>query len=276
MASIALVLGFQASSALSAAYGIAVTGSMTITSVIYFVVVRRTWKWPLGRAALVVGTFLAFDLPFLAANALKFFHGGWLPIVAALGLFVVMTTWKTGRALLARNIAERMLPLDAFLASVETEQPHRVPGTAVFMTSNPNGTPIVLLHHWKHNQVLHRTVLLCSITSEKVPEVPESERVTLRPLGHGFHQIVARYGFMQTPNVPRALEMALTGAGMPWQPGSTSYYLGRETLLPTGHSRIRKWRKSLFAFISRNARSATDYFCIPPDRVVELGMQIDL
>ncbi|MGO9835857.1 MAG: potassium transporter Kup [Polyangiaceae bacterium] len=276
VACVCLVLGFKESSALAAAYGIAVTGTMAITSMVYFVVLRRAWKWPLWKALPLVAVFLSFDIPFFAANAAKFFHGGWFPIAIASALFLVMTTWKTGRTLLGRNLASRVLPIDVFLADVAEHCPHRVSGTAVFMSSNPAGVPIVLLHHWKHNQVLHKTVVLLSIISETIPEVPTSDRLGVKSLGHGFFQITAHYGFMQTPNVPRIMQDAAKVGEVPYVPERTSYFLGRETLLASGDSKMFRWRKSLFSFISRNAQSATQYFGIPPDRVVELGMQISL
>jgi KUP system potassium uptake protein len=276
VACVCLVLGFKESSALAAAYGIAVTGTMAITSMIYFVVLRRAWKWPLWKALPLVAVFLSFDIPFFTANAAKFFHGGWFPIAIASALFLVMTTWKTGRTLLGRNLAGRVLPIDVFLADVAEHCPHRVSGTAVFMSSNPAGVPIVLLHHWKHNQVLHKTVVLLSIISETIPEVRTSDRLGVKSLGHGFFQITAHYGFMQTPNVPRIMQEAAKLCDVPYVPERTSYFLGRETLLTSGDSKMFRWRKSLFSFISRNAQSATQYFGIPPDRVVELGMQISL
>jgi KUP system potassium uptake protein len=270
-----LVLTFKESSALAAAYGIAVTGTMGITSIIYFVVLTRTWKWPIWKAGLLVGMFLTFDIPFFGANALKFFHGGWFPVAVALAIFMMMTTWKKGRTILGRSLAGKMLPIDLFLNDVGEHKPYRVPGIAVFMSSNPTGVPIVLLHHWKHNQVLHETVVLLSVLSEPVPEVSPGGRITVAHLGHGFFQIAAHYGFMETPNVPQIMKLA-TSRGLPDAPARTSYYLGRETLLTTGQTEMFRWRKSLFSFISRNARSATQYFDIPPDRVVELGLQISL
>ena len=270
-----LVLTFRASSQLAAAYGIAVTGTMGITSIVYYVVLTRTWGWPRWRAGLVVGLFLFFDVAFFGANALKFFQGGWFPVGVALAIFVVMTTWKRGRALLATHLSGRLLPLDAFLDDLDQVKPHRVHGTAVFMTSSPDGVPLVLLHHFKHNQVLHKSVVLLSILSEHVPEVPAAERVTVRDLGRGFFRVVARYGFMQTPNVPQVMREAAE-RGVPAAAGATSYFLGRETLLATGTGRLPRWQKGLYAFLSRNARSATEYFGIPADRVVELGLQVDL
>jgi KUP system potassium uptake protein len=219
---------------------------------------------------------LSFDIPFFAANAMKFFHGGWFPIAVAFAVFLVMTTWKTGRSHLARNLADKMLPIDVFVADVAEHCPHRVAGTAVFMASNPNGVPIVLLHHWKHNQVLHQTVVLLSVISEPVHEVRKSERIAVREFGHGIVHITAHCGFMETPNVPRIMADAAARYGVPYAPERTSYFLGRETLLITGASKMFRWRKALFSFISRNSRSATQYFGIPPDRVVELGMQINL
>jgi KUP system potassium uptake protein len=275
IACICLVISFKESSALAAAYGIAVTGTMAITSIVYFVVLTRAWHWPLWKAAPLVAVFLSFDIPFFAANAMKFFSGGWFPIAVALVLFLVMTTWKKGRAYLGRGLADRMLPIDAFVEDIKAHQPHRVAGMAVFMASNPSGVPIVLLHHWKHNQVLHERVVLLSVVSEPIPEVRNRERVAVRDFGEGLYQITAHYGFMETPNVPRILRDAHR-YGVPYEPRRTSYYLGRETLLTSGDSKMFRWRKTLFSFISRNSRSATQYFGIPPDRVVELGMQINL
>jgi len=275
VACIWLVLWFQSSSALAAAYGIAVTGTMGITTIVYFVVVTQRWKWPLWKALPPVAIFLAIDLAFFGANAAKFFHGGWFPIVMGAGIYTVMTTWKTGRRFLGEAFKENILPLETFLRDVQERKPTRVPGTAVFMASNPQGTPPVLLHHFTHNKVLHEQVVLLSVVNERVPEIPHEGRVTVVDMGQGFYRVTARYGFMQTPHVPTVLA-ACQEHGLVVELGNTSYYLGRETLLPTGRSRMMKWRKDLFAFISRNARPATSYFGLPPGRVVELGMQIDL
>jgi KUP system potassium uptake protein len=271
-----LVLSFKESTALAAAYGIAVTGTMGITSIVYFVVLTRSWKWPLWKALPLVCLFLSFDLPFFAANALKFFHGGWFPIAVAVCLFTVMTTWKSGRAALGQTLADRMLPIDMFLADIDNHRPYRVPGTAVFMSSNPTGVPIVLLHHWKHNHVLHETVVLLAVMSEPIPEVPAAGRTEGKDLGRGLFQVTGHYGFMQTPNVPEIMRQAAERFRIPYTPDRTSYFLGRETLLTSGESAMFRWRKTLFSFVSRNARSATQYFGIPADRVVELGMQINL
>jgi KUP system potassium uptake protein len=275
VACIGLVLAFQKSTALAAAYGIAVTGTMAITTVVYFVVATKTWRWPLWKALPPVLLFFVVDIAFLGANALKFFHGGWFPVAMALGIFTVMTTWNTGRRHLGEAITAALLPLDAFLEDVRQQKPHRVRGTAVFMSSNTNGVPPVLLHHFKHNQVLHQKVVLLSIHFSHVPEVPADKRVDFEELGEGFYRVNARFGFMQQPNVPWIMRYC-ERLGLKAEPARTSYFLGRETLLPTGNAKMARWRKTLFAFVSRNARTATDYFGLPPNRVVELGMQIDL
>jgi len=269
-----LVLAFRSSSNLAAAYGIAVTGTMAVTTIVYYVVVRQAWGWPVWKAAPLAALFLAFDLPFFFANWAKFIHGGWVPVAISLATFTVMTTWKTGRKHLAAQFRAALLPLHTFLEDVQNTAPHRVRGTAVFMASNPEGTPPALLHHFKHNQVLHEQVVLLSIQVLKVPDVPADRRVAVKPRGQGFWQVTACYGFMQTPHAPTVLEMCRE-QGLAIDPRRTSYYLGRETLLTTGSSNMMRWRKALFAFISRNARPATSYFGLPPNRVVELGMQID-
>jgi KUP system potassium uptake protein len=248
---------------------------MTITSLIFFYVVTRAWHWPLWKALPLLLVFLSFDLPFFAANTLKFFQGGWVPMVIGLGMFALMTTWKRGRAELSLRFNQSVMPLSALLEDLEATKPHRVRGTAVFMSGNPDGTPPVLLHHLKHNQVLHRQVVLLSILPRDVPYVPKEEQLDVQELGNGFYRVVWLTGFMETPNVPRILVQARE-RGLVCEPSTTSYFLGRETLLTNGKSPMMGWRKMLFSFISRNALSATSYFGLPPGRVVELGMQVDL
>jgi KUP system potassium uptake protein len=275
IACLALVLVFQESTRLAAAYGIAVTGTMSITSLVYFVVITRNWKWPVWRALPLLLLFLAFDLPFFGANLLKFFDGGWFPIVVAMLIFSLMTTWKRGRAELAQRFNQSVMPITALLEDLEATKPYRVRGTAVFMSGNADGTPPVLLHHLKHNQVLHRQVVLLSITPVEVPTVPRDEQIEVADLRNGFFRVVWKTGFMETPNVPQILVKAREH-GLVAEPSTTSYFLGRETLLTNGKSPMMRWRKALFAFVSRNALSATSYFGLPPGRVVELGMQVDL
>ena len=273
VACIGCVLLFKSSTALAAAYGIAVTGTMAITTIVYYVVVTRAWGWSPLKAAALAGVFLTFDIAFFVANAAKFMDGGWFPVTAAVALFAVMTTWKRGRRELADRFREAMLPLDTFLADIEQTNPSRVKGTAVFMASSAQGTPPALLHHFKHNQMLHEQLVLLTVESATVPEVAPDRRITATDKGHGIVHVTLRYGFMETPNVPRALAEC---PGLAIDLARTSYYVGRETLLSTGKSKMARWRKWLFAFISRNARPATAYFGLPPGRVVELGMQIDL
>jgi KUP system potassium uptake protein len=277
IACITLVLIFPSSTKLAAAYGIAATGTMTITTVVYFVVITERWNWPMWRAIPLLAVFIFFDLGFLGGNVAKLRDGvgGWAPLIMATLIFTMMTTWKTGRASLWAFVRAAALPLQAFLDDLAAMKLHRVKGTAVFMSSSPDVTPPVLLHHVKHNKVLHEQVVLLSIQGERVPEVPVSRRVEVLDKGQGVFQVIARYGFMQTPNVPSLMEECKKH-GVRYEINATSYYLGRETLLTTGKSGMWRWRKALFAFLSRNARPATAYFGLPPNRVVELGMQVDL
>ena len=271
---ILLVLFFQSSDNLAAAYGIAVTGTMVITTVLYYYISRQQLRWRKRGALVFLVGFLAIDLSFLFANAIKIESGGWVPIAIAIAIYTLMTTWKLGRLVLRNMLVEASLPINLFLEDVKRRKPPRVPGTAVFMTSDLTGAPVVLLHHLKHNKVLHEQVLLLSIITADVPEVPSAERTTLEPLGEGFFRIVARYGFMQNPNVKEIMR-SCDRSGLKLRPGDTTYYLGRERLIPTGKSHMAMWRKKLFVFMSRNARSATEFFSIPPNRVVELGAQIE-
>jgi KUP system potassium uptake protein len=270
-----LVLVFQSTNNLASAYGIAVTGTMTITTVLFCTVARDRWQWPRWRVALVGALFLSVDLAFLGANMAKVASGGWLPLLIAVVIYVLMTTWKRGRESVASALRESALPLDLFLEDIRRRRPTRVPGTAVFMTSDPAGVPVVLLHHLKHNKVLHETVVIMSIEGEEIPQVPREERLTLKTLGDGFHRVVGRYGFMETPDVP-ALLASLQRDGLRASPAETSFYLGRETLLPDGNSRMARWRKLLFIVMARNAQSATAFFNLPPNRVLELGARIQL
>ncbi|HEX6534884.1 MAG TPA: potassium transporter Kup [Gemmatimonadaceae bacterium] len=271
---IGLVLGFRSATALAAAYGIAVTGTMVITTILFFVIARQRWQWSLWRAGTFLVFFLTIDVCFLLANAVKIEHGGWFPLVVAVSLYIMMTTWKKGRSVLQDLLHGASLPMDLFLEDVRRRKPVRVSGTAVFMTSDASGAPVVLLHHLKHNKVLHEQVILLSVQTVEVPEVPASERAKVEPLGEGFYRIVARYGFMQSPNV-RDVMACCEPMGIRVRPNDTSYYLGREQLLPTGRTSMATWRKKLFVIMARNARAATQFFGLPPNRVVELGAQIE-
>ncbi len=270
-----LVLFFRESSRLAGAYGIAVTATMTITSIAYFLVITRTWRWSPFRAGILVALFLVFDASYLGANLLKLADGGWITIAIALAISVLMSTWKRGRAELAAQSLTTRLPIEIFIGDVGTFKPHRVPGTAVFMTLNDQGTPLTLLHHFKHNKILHETVLLLTIRSAQSPTVPESARVEVTVLEQGFYRVVAQYGFMETPHVPDVLRLA-RAQGVQADPASTTFFLGRETILPSGKAPMAEWRKRLFSFMSRNAGRPTTFFGIPPSRTVELGAMIEL
>ncbi|WP_242340366.1 MULTISPECIES: potassium transporter Kup [unclassified Anaeromyxobacter] len=280
MATIALVLGFKTSSNLAAAYGIAVTGTMAITTLLFHRVARDLWRWPRWRAWPVTLLFLFVDVSFLGANIIKVEEGGWFPLAAAAFVFTLLSTWKRGREALAEMMRGAGLPLDVFLEDIARRKPQRVPGTAVFMTGNTGTVPPVLLHHLKHNKVLHERVVLASLMTEEIPSIPDAERVSVKELGSGFFQVVARYGFMETPDVPAMFaslpRRKLDGPKIELKPMETTYYLGRETLLPTGPSKMSRWRKRLFIIMARNAQTASAFFGLPPNRVVEMGAQIQL
>jgi KUP system potassium uptake protein len=269
-----LVVAFRSSVALGQMYGVAVTGTMAITNLLFYNIARERWGWSRTRAGLFLVVFSVIDISFFTANLIKVGSGGWVPLVIAAVVFALMTTWKRGRALLRRIMIERSLPIEDFVASLETGHTVRVPGTAIFMTSDAGGTPVVLLHHLKHNKVLHEQVILLSIVSKERPEVPSSDRVKVESLSHGIHRVTAFYGFMETPNV-EDIRARIGEAGIRTRRMDTSYFLGREQLIPSSGIGMAKWRKRLFAFMARNARSATQYFGIPPNRVVELGTQIE-
>jgi KUP system potassium uptake protein len=288
VACIWLVLTFESSSNLAAAYGIAVTGTMGITTVLFAVVARERWHWSWPRVGIMAGLFLLVDLAFFSANIIKFAQGGWFPVAVAALVFTLMATWKRGRARLSRIMEENSLPMDLFLGDVIRRCAARVPGTAVFMTSHGGGAPPVLLHHVKHNKVLHEQVILMSVRNEEIPYVSEDDRIEFADLGQKFYTVLARYGFMESPDVPDVLRR-LQAYGVAVRPLETTFYLGRETLIagaerrkdgaaPPGKERalppLALWRKKLFVVMSRNAQSATAFFNLPPNRVVEMGAQI--
>jgi KUP system potassium uptake protein len=275
ISTIAIVIGFGSSTALAAAYGIAVTLTMVITAVLLHVVATERWRWPTPLVFIVTGVFLSVDLAFFGANALKIAHGGWLPLVIGALLFTLMTTWKTGRQIVAQRLTARAVPLEDFLARVAETRPARVPGAAVFMTAQPRGTPPALAHNLRYNKVMHEHVITLLVTTQPVPHVPIEQRVTVRELGHGVSDVVVRYGFMEDPNIPEALALARE-AGLELDENDVTYFLGRETLIVTKTPGMAQWRERLFVVMARNAVRATAFFRLPAERVVELGVQVEL
>ena len=275
-ACIGLTLAFKESSRLAAAYGIAVTATMGITSILYFFVAHYTWRHSLLRTLAPVTLFLAFDLAFFSSNLLKVADGGWFTLLIAVLVVMAMSTWQDGRKALRERSQASIIPLRTFLDDVAQKNPIRVPGTAVFMSLSPQGAPVTLLHHFKHNKIFHHNVVILSIASADVPYVKEADRLDIQDMGLGFFRLIAHYGFMETPNVPAVMDRA-RAEGVPIDPpADTTFFLGRESLLTTGRSKMASFRKSLFAMMSRNARPATAYFGLPPGRVVELGVQVEL
>jgi KUP system potassium uptake protein len=274
-ACIGLVLGFHSSSNLAAAYGVAITITMLITTVLFFFLVREQWHWPWPVAAGVAGTFLAVELAFFVANMTKIAHGGWFPLfVAAIG-YVLMSTWMAGRRLLAYRLRQRLIPVELYLADLLSNPPTRVPGIAVFMSGNPIGTPPALRHNVIHNRVLHDKVVILTVETADVPRVARSDRPLVEEIGEGFYRITIRYGFMDEPNIPQELHR-LSSPALPFAESQVSYVLGRETLLASAKPGLARWRERLFALMSQNAQRATAFYRIPPERVIEVGVQVEL
>jgi KUP system potassium uptake protein len=270
-----LALAFKESSRLAAAYGIAVTGTMGITTLIYYYVVRYNWNWPLWKALLPVSIFLFFDLSYFGANLLKFVDGGWFAIGVAVILTIIMITWRDGRTILRKRFEEAQIPVDVLMYDIAKYKLTRTPRTGFFLTLSPQGTPVVLLHLLKHVEALPEKVVILSIVSSETPYISREKRLEIIDKGYGFYRIVATYGFMETPNVPEIIELA-NERGMDFDIYAISFYLGRESLLTTGTGKMARWRKGLFSFLSRNAWNVSTYFGIPPGRVVELGSQVEL
>jgi KUP system potassium uptake protein len=273
LATIGLVLGFGSSSKLAAAYGVAVTTTMVITTLLAFVVSRSRWGWSLPAALGVTLLFIGPDLAFFSANLAKIPEGGWFPLVIATLVFTLMTTWKRGRDVLGKRVRENMVPLHDFFELLRVERPARVPGTAVFMTGNAEGTPPALVHNFTHNRVVHKQIVLLTVITEEVARVSDDERVRVEDIGEGFVRVIARYGFTEDPDIPALLRRGVV-------PGCslehTTFFLGRETLLARGREGMARWREALFAYMSRNAQRATAFFNIPSERVMEIGAEIEL
>jgi KUP system potassium uptake protein len=275
LACIGLVVGFRSSSNLAAAYGIAVTATMGITSILLYVVARERWGWSQLAAGLLIALFLVADLGFFGANSLKIPHGGWFPLVVAGAVYTLMATWWRGRRILAQRLRVKLLPFDRFLQDIRERQPLRVPGTAVFLYGHPTGTPPALMLNFTHNKVLHERIVVVTVVMEEMARVPARERIVFTPLGEEFYRVVAHYGFMESPDIPDILNQVKL-RGLQLDPEAMTYVLGRETLLATNQPGMAIWRERLFALMSRNAQSAMTFFRIPPDRVLELGSQVEL
>jgi KUP system potassium uptake protein len=273
--SIATVYGFKSSTALAAAYGIAVTGTMIVTTLALFFVMLRAWKWPAWRAGLVCGAFLAIDVVFFAANLHKFADGGWLPVLIAVGIVAIMVTWKTGKAEIFRRVYANEIT-EAELSGIACSK-HivRVRGTGVFMAGSPTGTPLVLLHHVKANKVLHETVVLLSIATEEVPDVTGADRLVVREIGNGVWRALGRYGYMESPDVSALIE-EIRARGVPLKPSEATYYFNREMIITGGDASMWEWQKHFYGFLSRNARQARDYYRLPPMQIIEVGLPIQL
>jgi KUP system potassium uptake protein len=270
-----LVLGFQKSTNLAAAYGVAVTTTMVITTLLAYVVARRLWNWSFAAVAPVAAFFLLIEGSFFGANIIKVPDGGWFPLMIGLLVYTLMATWKKGRQILAERLREGALPFEQFVETIRPDSPPRVPGTAVFMARDPNSTPTALLHNLKHNKVLHSRVVLLTLQNEEVPHVSPDERIEIRDMGKDFYRVIAHYGFMENPRVPDVLER-LREKGLELDVMTTTFFLSRETLIPSRRPGMALWRENLFSVMSRNAQRPTDFFRIPVNRVVELGMQVKL
>nr|WP_235524086.1 potassium transporter Kup [Sphingomonas sp. Leaf33] len=270
-----LILGFKESSNLAAAYGIAVTGTMFITTCMMGVLFRRVWNWPVALVAVFIGVFVLIDGLYFASNLTKVPDGGWFPLLVGIIIFVLLTTWARGRSLMIERLAEAAMPVKIFIQSAASSAT-RVPGTAVFMTSAANGVPHALLHNLKHNKVIHERVILLTVKIADVPFVPEHKRVMQDDLGQGFHRMVLKFGFMQEPDVPSALKLVRKGCGGEFRMMDTSFFLARQTLLPSEKPAMALWREHLFAWMLRNAESAMEFFRLPTNRVVELGSQVEI
>ena len=267
-----LVVAFKTSDALAAAYGIAVTGTFICTAILAMVVFRRQFHWSRFSSVAVFGAFFIVDGVFFAANTLKIVDGGWVPLALGVFLIMLMTSWKRGRDLLLARWQQDSMPLAPFLARLPQSRTVRVPGLAVFLTGNPDYVPTSLLHNLKHNKVLHERVLFVTVQNEDVPEIPQSRRSTVSELAQGIYRVVLRYGFMESPNIPRELEEL--GTAIPFDPMQASYFLGREVLVAATAPKLPWWRLWLFLVMARNAVPATEFFRIPSDRVVELGVRV--
>ncbi|AVP96159.1 potassium transporter Kup [Ahniella affigens] len=275
IAIILTVIGFQNSTNLAAAYGIAVTGAMLIDTLLALIVAVNLWRWSKPLAILAGFVFISIDLGFFLANAIKIPHGGWYPLVLGALVFLFMTTWRKGRVLIGAKMKAEGLSLAPFISSIAAHPPLRVPGSAVFMTTSLDSVPHALLHNLKHNKVLHDRNVLLTVEVQEIPVVDKGDRLIIEALGNEFYSIKLRFGFAEDPNVPRVLE-SCEACGLPFDMMDTTFFLSRETLVPTADKGMPLWRDKIFAFMHRNAEPATAYFQIPGNRLIELGTQVDI
>ncbi|MEA2465192.1 MAG: system potassium uptake protein, partial [Acidobacteriota bacterium] len=275
ISAIALVFAFQKSTHLAAAYGVAVTATMGITTTLTAVYARDRWRWPLYGAIAFALFFLCFDLSFFGANVVKVREGGWFPLVVGLSIFTLMSTWRAGRRILNERLAEGVLSIDAFVNELGKGRVHRVPGTAIFMSRSSDGVPTTLLHNIKHNKVVHDKVVLLTVETEETSHLGADERYEWKEVGHGVYRLLLRFGYMEDPDIPETLQKIESGP-VTFGPMTTSYFLGRETLIPTKRPGMAIWREHLFAWMMRNSSSASTFFSLPANQVIELGAQVEL
>ncbi|HEX8255898.1 MAG TPA: potassium transporter Kup [Thermoanaerobaculia bacterium] len=275
LSAIALVFAFRESGRLAAAYGVAVTATMAITTTLTSVYARDRWRWPLAGTIAFALFFLCFDLSFFGANLVKVWEGGWFPLLVGLSIFTLMSTWRAGRRILNDRLAEGVLSIDAFVNELGNGRVHRVPGTAIFMSRNPDGVPTTLLHNIKHNKVVHKQVVLLTVETEEQSHLGNDERYVWSELGHGVYRLTVRFGYMEDPDIPAMLEK-MTDGPVTFNSIATSYFLGRETLIPTKRPGMAIWREHIFAWMMRNSSSASVFFNLPPNQVIELGAQVEL
>ena len=275
LASIAVVLNFGSSDRLASAYGIAVTGTMIVTTYAFYIVMRHSWKWPLWRALALCTIFMCIDAVFFVATLHKFMDGGWLPIAIAAAVIAIMHTWKSGKTEIFRKVYANEITEAELCNIAASKHVIRVRGTGVFMAGNPRGTPLVLLHHVKANKVLHEIVVLLSVTAKEVPQVAASDRLEVREIGEGVWRAIAHYGYMESPDVASLIER-IRDAGVPLKPNEATYYFNREMIITGGEADMWEWQKHLYGFLSRNARQARDYYNLPPMQIIEVGLPIQL
>ncbi|MDG2529900.1 potassium transporter Kup [Caulobacter endophyticus] len=271
---LAVMFTFKTSSAMAHAYGLAVTGTMVVTTAMAFIVMRQLWKWQWPAALAFLIPFMTLDLVFLSANALRFFTGGWLPVLIGAALFMIMATWVRGSQILSEKTRRDSVPLADLMEILRARAPHRAPGTAIFLTSDPDMTPVALMHNLKHNKVLHERNVVLTVRTAETPRVPEEDRIKTFKVNDDFKKVEIYYGFMESPNVPKALALLRKQQGLKFDIMATSFFLGRRSIVPSANSGMPLWQDRLYIFLMKNAANPTDFFKIPPGRVVELGAQV--